>query len=111
MSSTIRSSKLKFKGEKTKKKRKREDASEEGGSGSRRRRGEEEQSPDTWVRPGQAIEIRGPTFIFHPSDPSPICINFDSTRNRIMLHPLVKGEADDISVATTHGNLQCDVLL
>ena len=95
MSSTIRSSKLKFKGEKTKKKRKREDASEEGGSGSRRRRGEEEQSPDTWVRPGQAIEIRGPTFIFHPSDPSPICINFDSTRNRIMLHLLVKGEADD----------------
>lgn len=29
-------------------------------------------------------------FIIHPSDPSPICVNFDSTRNRIVLHALDK---------------------
>jgi protein FRG1 len=29
-------------------------------------------------------------FIIHPSDPSPICVNFDSTRNRIILHSLDK---------------------
>ncbi|THH13940.1 hypothetical protein EW146_g6343 [Bondarzewia mesenterica] len=94
MSTTVRSTKLTFKGDKTKKKRKRE-GGEEGGSSSRRRRGEDDQDPDMWVRPDQATEIRGPTFIFHPSDPSPICINYDSTRNRIMLHPMDKDVTED----------------
>jgi len=31
----------------------------------------------------------------HPSDPSPICVTYDSTRGRIVLHPLVKKEDDD----------------
>lgn len=83
----VRPTKLKFKGDKTKKKRKRDD--DEGNSGKQRRI-EEEEAPDTWVMPESPAEIRGPTFIMHPSDPSPISINFDSTRNKIILHPLDK---------------------
>lgn len=97
----VRSSKLKFKGEKAKKKRKREDG-EEGSSSSRRRRKEDEESPETWTLPEQAVEIRGPTFITHPSDPSPICITYDSTRGRIVLHSLDKdkqeGAAQPVSI-------------
>lgn len=89
----VRSTKLTFKGEKAKKKRKREDG-EEGSSSSRRRRKEDEESPETWVLPEQAVEIRGPTFIMHPSDPSPICITFDSTRGRIVLHSLDKDKQE-----------------
>ncbi|OBZ75912.1 Protein FRG1 [Grifola frondosa] len=91
----VRSTKLKFKGEKTKKKRKREDG-EEGASSSRRRRKEDdEENPDTWVLPENANEIRGPTFVIHPSDPSPICITYDSTRGRIILHSMDKDKTED----------------
>ncbi|KAF9227501.1 hypothetical protein BS17DRAFT_773883 [Gyrodon lividus] len=83
----VRPTKLKFKGEKTRKKRRRDD--EEGGS-SKHRRVEEDDNPETWVMPETPAEIRGPTFMIHPSDPSPISVNFDSTRNRIILHPLDK---------------------
>ncbi|KAI0273312.1 FRG1-like family-domain-containing protein [Gloeopeniophorella convolvens] len=88
-----KSLKLKFKGEKTKKKRKHDD-DDDGGSSSRRRRrdAEDDDSPETWVRPEQANEIRGPAFIFHPSDPAPICISFDATRARVALHALEKLE-------------------
>jgi protein FRG1 len=93
-----KSLKLKFKGEKSKKKRKHDGDDGEGTSSSRRRRNDaqDDGSPEQWVRPDQATELRGPTFIFHPSDPLPICISFDATRNRIALHPLEKpgdGEA------------------
>ncbi|KAI6132124.1 hypothetical protein EDD16DRAFT_1534705 [Pisolithus croceorrhizus] len=81
----VRSTKLKFKGDKTKKKRKRED--DESGP-SRLKHVEDEDEPETWVMPESVTEIRGPTFIVHPSDPSPISVNFDATRNRIILHPL-----------------------
>lgn len=57
----VRSSKLIFKGEKTKKKRKRNDGDEAGGSGSRRRREEDDKDPETWVLPENPNEIRGPT--------------------------------------------------
>jgi len=90
----VRSTKLKFKGEKTKKKRKREDG-EEGSSSGRRRRKEDEESPDTWVLPEQATELRGPTFIMHPSDPSAISITYDSTRGRILLHSLDRDKTED----------------
>ena len=84
---------LKFKGEKSKKKRKR-DEDDEGTSSSRRGRHntKDDGSPEQWVHLDQATELRGPTFIFHPSDPSPICISYDATRNRIALHPLEKPE-------------------
>jgi protein FRG1 len=93
-----RSSKLKFKGEKTKKKRRRDDDDENGtGSSSRRKRREQvEDTPETWVLPEQPIEIRGPTFIFQPSDPAPLCVHFDTTRNRITLSALAKDEEHDI---------------
>lgn len=95
MPSEIRSTKLKFKGDKTKKKRKREDGDEGGGGSSSRRRREDDQAPDTWVRPDDASQIRGPTFIFHPSDPSPVCINFDMTRNRIALPSMDKDNSEE----------------
>lgn len=92
MSDKARPTKLKFKGEKTKKKRKREDGDgdDEESSAHRRRRADDDDSPETWVLPDQATEIRGPTFIIHPSDPSPICITYDSTRGRILLHLMDK---------------------
>jgi protein FRG1 len=89
----VRSTKLKFKGEKTKKKRKREEGDDPSGS-SRRRKDDDDKAPDTWVMPDNPSEIRGPTFIFHPSDPSPICVNFDSTGNRIILRSLDKDKSE-----------------
>ncbi|KAG2157259.1 FRG1-like family-domain-containing protein [Suillus clintonianus] len=83
----VRSTQLKFKGDKIKKKRKRERHDEEG---SASKRVEEDEDPETWVLPENATEIRGPTFIIHPSDPSPISVNFDSTRNKIILSSLDK---------------------
>ncbi|KIJ16797.1 hypothetical protein PAXINDRAFT_162437 [Paxillus involutus ATCC 200175] len=89
----VRSTKLKFKGEKTRTKRKRD---EEAGGSSKHRRAEEEDDPETWVMPETPEEIRGPTFIMHPSDPSTISVNFDSTRNRIILHALDKEPASEV---------------
>ena len=92
-----KSLRLKFKGDKVKKKRIRDDDEAEDNTGPSRRRRHDAQdtaSPELWVQPDQAIEIRGPTFIFHPSDPSPICVSFDSTRNRIAINPLEKLEDD-----------------
>ncbi|KAG1754602.1 FRG1-like family-domain-containing protein [Suillus lakei] len=87
----VRSTQLKFKGDKIKKKRKREHHDE----GSASKRIEEDEDPETWVLPENATEIRGPTFITHPSDPSPISVNFDSTRNKIILSSLDKDSTSD----------------
>jgi len=87
----VRSTRLKFKGEKTKKKRKREDDGEGGGSSRRKL---DEQEPESWVLPENINELRGPTFIMHPSEP-PISINFNSTANRIVLHTVDKVRTDD----------------
>jgi protein FRG1 len=88
----VRPSKLKFKGEKSKKKRKREHDDEAGPSSSKRR---EEEDLDTWVLPEGANEIRGPTFIVHPSDPFPLSINFNATAGKVVLHSLDKDQAED----------------
>jgi protein FRG1 len=93
MSLPVHSKRLKFKGEKTKKKRRREDGGE-AGEGSKRRK-EDNMDPETWVLPDDPSQIRGPTFIVHPSDPSPICVNYDSTRRRIILHVLDKEATED----------------
>ncbi|KAH8116833.1 FRG1-like family-domain-containing protein [Phellopilus nigrolimitatus] len=86
--------KLKFKGDKSKKKRKHADDEDGSGEGSSRRRrkrdGSADEDDETWVRPDNPLEIRGPTFIFHPSDPSPVCVAFDATRGRIVLTQLDK---------------------
>ncbi|KAG1772824.1 FRG1-like family-domain-containing protein [Suillus occidentalis] len=87
----VRSTQLKFKGDKIKKKRKREHNDESSAS----KRVDEDEDPETWVLPENATEIRGPTFIVHPSDPSPISINFDSTRNKIILSSLDKDSTSD----------------
>lgn len=95
MSDKPRPSKLKFKGEKTKKKRKREEGDEDSSSSRRRRKDEDDDEPETWVLPEEPNEIRGPTFVMHPSDPSPICITYDTTRGRIVLHSLDKDKTED----------------
>lgn len=87
----VRSTQLKFKGDKIKKKRKREHNDESSTS----KRVDEDEDPETWVLPENATEIRGPTFIVHPSDPSPISVNFDSTRNKIILSSLDKDSTSD----------------
>lgn len=90
----VRSTKLKFKGEKTKKKRKRE----EGGNGernTRQRKDDDDLTPESWVLPEDPLEIRGPTFLMHPSDPSPLCVTYDSTRRRVVLHTITKNEDED----------------
>ncbi|GJE87168.1 FRG1-like domain-containing protein [Phanerochaete sordida] len=91
----VRPSKLKFKGEKTKKKRKREPDEEGESTSRRRRRDEDDDAPETWVLPEEANDIRGPTFVIHPSDPSPICITYDTTRGRIVLQSLDKEKTED----------------
>lgn len=94
MSEKVRSTKLKLKGEKTKKKRKHEDGGDE--SPSRRRRKEDDnEAPETWVLPEAATEIRGPAFIMHPSDPSPICVTYDSNRGHVVLHSIDKDKTDE----------------
>ncbi|KJA27373.1 hypothetical protein HYPSUDRAFT_35253 [Hypholoma sublateritium FD-334 SS-4] len=92
MSDKVRPSKLKFKGEKVKKKRKREDGGE-GRSTSKRKL--DDKDPETWVLPESVNELRGPTFIVHPSDPSPISVNYNSTTNRLALQSLDKDKAED----------------
>ncbi|KAI0646999.1 FRG1-like family-domain-containing protein [Trametes meyenii] len=92
-SEKIRPTKLKFKGEKTKKKRKHEDS--EDGPSRRGRKEDSDEAPETWVLPESANEIRGPTFIFHPSDPTPVCITYDSTRGRIVLQSVDKDKPED----------------
>ena len=93
MADQVRSSKLKFKGDKTKKKRKRDDGDERAGGSSKRK--VDDKDPETWVLPENVNEIRGPTFIFHPSDPSPMSVNFNSTTNRIYFHTLDKDKSEE----------------
>ena len=89
----VRSTKLRFKGEKTKKKRKRE-TDDVGRSGGTKRR-DDDDDPETWVLPDNPYEIRGPTFIIHPSDPSPVSVNFNSTATRLILYALDKVKLED----------------
>jgi protein FRG1 len=107
MSDKVRSTKLKFKGEKTKKKRKREDGDDAGPSRSKRK--EDDLDPETWVLPENPMEIRGPTFIFHPSDPSPISLNFNSTTNRVVLHALDKDKSENNEEVTLLDRTPSDV--
>jgi protein FRG1 len=89
----VRSSKLKFKGEKTKKKRKRGDGDDI--ASTNRHKDSDGADPDTWVFPEEPSHVRGPTFIVHPSDTAPICVTYDSTRRRIILQSLDKDKTDD----------------
>lgn len=90
----VRSTKLKFKGEKIKKKRKRDAVDDEAGLPTRKRR-DDDGDLETWVMPEDATEVRGPTFIVHPSDPSPMSVNFNATAGRVLLQPLDKSKADE----------------
>jgi protein FRG1 len=52
-----------------------------------------------WVLPEQPAQILGPTFLYHPSDP-PVCIAYDSTRNKISL-PAISLQDPETSEAVT----------
>lgn len=95
MPDQVRSTKLKFKGEKATKKRKRGNGDDDERGLSRRKT--DEQEPECWVLPENINELRGPSFIMHPSEP-PLSINFHSTANRIILQPLEKDKSDDNEV-------------
>lgn len=82
-----------------KKKRKRDD---DGGgrSDSRRRKEDVDDGVDDedWVFPQDPNEIRGPTFILHPSEPE-ITVNFSAAANRVILQPLqVDKSAESVKV-------------
>src|ERR1700675_3204219 len=83
-------SKLKFKGDKTTKKKRKRPSDDDHAHNTT-----QDNDPNTWVPPDDPLQIRGPTFIYHPSDPSPICLTFDSTRNRIVLHTIDKETPTD----------------
>lgn len=78
MTDRIRSTKLVFKGDKPKKKKRKDKEAETG-------KDDDKIDPQSWVQPDNAIQVYGPTFILHPSEP-PICITYDATRSRIKLH-------------------------
>ena len=90
----VRSTKLKFKGEKMKKKRKREEG-DDGEHTARRRKDDDARAPESWVLPEDPLEICGPTFLVHPSDPSPLCVTYDATRRKVVLHTITKGEDEE----------------
>jgi protein FRG1 len=109
MADQIKSTKLKFKGEKTKKKRKRE-VGDDGPVASSSKRRVDDKDPETWVLPENVNELRGPTFIMHPSDPSPLSINYNSTTSRISLHALDKDiKAEDEDAPTLLARTPTDV--
>jgi len=87
--------KLKFKGEKHRKKRKRGDDDDPDRPSKHK---EDDKDNESWVLPESPSEIRGPTFIVHPSDPSPICVTYNATSSRVVLSALDKApNADDSS--------------
>lgn len=98
MTDRVRSSKLKFKGDKKAKKRRREDDDDTGSN--KLKKEEVEETDEAWVLPEDDTEIRGPAFIFHPSDPSPICITFDNARGKIILNSLDKRKIEDADAET-----------
>ncbi|KAF5330624.1 hypothetical protein D9619_005924 [Psilocybe cf. subviscida] len=109
MAEQIKSTKLKFKGDKSKKKRKRE-AGDDGPVASSSKRKVDDKDPETWVLPENVNELRGPTFIMHPSDPSPLSINYNSTTGRIALHALDKDiKAEDEEAPTLLARTPTDV--
>ncbi|GJJ12664.1 hypothetical protein Clacol_006908 [Clathrus columnatus] len=80
MTDRARSTKLVFKGDKSKKKKRKHREEDTG-------KNDEGLDPQSWVQPDNAIQVYGPTFIMHPSEP-PVCVTYDATRSRIKLHAL-----------------------
>lgn len=87
-------SKLKFKGEK--KKRKREAHEDDPERTSKRK--QTDVDDNAWVFPTQILEMRGPTFIYHPSEPLPICVTFNATANKLILSSMVDKSAPEGTV-------------
>ena len=46
--------------------------------------------------PEDPLEIRGPTFLMYPeSDPTPFRVTYDSTRWKVVLHSMIKGDDEE----------------
>ncbi|KAF7305040.1 hypothetical protein MKEN_01219000 [Mycena kentingensis (nom. inval.)] len=87
-----KSGRLTFKGDKKKVKRKREHA--EASDRPRKQRKEDDRADEDWVQPTNPNELRGPTFIYHPSDPAPVGITYNATLSRIVISTLDDADAD-----------------
>lgn len=81
--STVKATKLRFKGES--KKRKRTRHNEDNGAGPS---GTDEQDAESWVNPTSALFIRGPVWITHSSESVKYCITFNSISNKLILATL-----------------------
>ncbi|KAF7323086.1 hypothetical protein HMN09_00088700 [Mycena chlorophos] len=92
----VKSSRLKFKGEKHKRKR------EHTGNDERPRKMRKEDSDhadEDWVQPENPLELRGPTFIYHPSDPLPCTMTYNATTGKLVISNL--DESDEPILART----------
>ncbi|KAF7294825.1 hypothetical protein MIND_01020400 [Mycena indigotica] len=89
----VKSSRLKFKGEKHAK-RKREHTDDQR---PRKQRKEDDRADEDWVQPENPSELRGPTFIYHPSDPLPCTITYNSTTAKLVISNL---DASDEPILT-----------
>ncbi|KAF9786204.1 FRG1-like family-domain-containing protein, partial [Thelephora terrestris] len=74
-----------------------------------RRKDEDDRSPEGWVLPEDPLEIRGPTFLMHPSDPTPLCVTYDSTRRRLVTTRVAGSPTINLRTGVGEGKfLSCD---
>ncbi|KZV89939.1 hypothetical protein EXIGLDRAFT_649825 [Exidia glandulosa HHB12029] len=87
---SVRATKLSFKGDKPSKKRKRkqrDDGDDDSHAKDDADSGPVDESGERWVTPANPLELRGPVFIFHPSEP-PLAVAYDTGRSKLSLSPL-----------------------
>ena len=53
---------------------------------TRQRKDDGDRAPESWVPPKDPLGIRGPT---------PLCVTYDSTRRKVVLHSMIKGDDDE----------------
>jgi len=97
---SIRATKLTFKGEKTKRKRKARhlDDDDEHTSAGPSTAGPRDDD-DTWLLATSAIEVRGPTFLYHASlqqedGGAPVCMTYDTVRSKLAVAQLTLEDED-----------------
>jgi protein FRG1 len=105
----IRATKLNFKGDSKKKKKRKHREDDDEGSSHRTKREEDNLPPEAWVTPAGEHEIRGPTFLYHPSDP-PMCVSYDATYRKIKLVPLRHDEEAEAEAAGPSSKSQPEML-
>ncbi|KAH7102331.1 FRG1-like family-domain-containing protein [Auriculariales sp. MPI-PUGE-AT-0066] len=108
---SVRATKLSFKGDKTSHKRKRKHRDLEDDDAPRAGPGIHNptyslqsltcaaEDDDTWVLPSTALEVRGPTFMYHASlsddGGAPVCISYDTGRSKLAVAQLSTDNDND----------------